>query len=530
LGYKDQPGGATAGVVRRSKVSSWRALWENDHQAGEGVSVASTDSKLDVVLQYAGYGWRVVPLEPRGKRPLLKEWQKAASSDEETILGWGEQFPDANWGVGLGEASGVIDIECDDPEAERQLGLLADGCFPVCPTFASSRGKHRIVLWRPGLPGGGSTHVGKIELRTGNGGKGAQSAFPPSIHKTGVQYAWLPGLSPSEVDVPELPDELFVKICNLAGESRVDDLTDRPKSERRRLYEQPVVPHGERNSTLYAEACALWNDQARLRPTDWFRSDESQAAVQRRLWAWNVASCKPPLDDAEVTRLCESAREFIRKQTAKEAEAEGRPIVDENTGQPLDWRLIIVDSEPPGYRLFSPHWEGPVLLSAGQFCSFQAVCREALNQRAAWVPTTLAKRWKDRKDSPSLPSLLVRSAEHEEAPAEIRRTDAIAERVVDYFQDQWVGTERDDTRQTPESIEKLPVKMADGSAWFVFATLWESLAKGQDKVTRNELSAVLRRMGCEDRTLGSGIRKRTVKWLSADAIASGGNHRRRNEV
>jgi hypothetical protein len=45
--------------------------------------------------------------------------------------------------------------------------------------------------------------VNGIEVRLG--GNAGQSVSPPSRHRSGVQYQWLPGMSPSDVDVARLP-------------------------------------------------------------------------------------------------------------------------------------------------------------------------------------------------------------------------------------------------------------------------------------------------------------------------------------
>ncbi len=152
---------------------------------------------LKTALSFAARGWQIVPLHnptptgcscgkiecgnSSGKHPRLPKWQDAATTDPATIRRWWTTWPLANIGVMLGPKSGIIDIECDSPEAEAELAPLLDGVNP--PTFRGARGLHRLFRWQEGLPDKAAYHVGAIEVRTGNA-KAAQSVFPPSVHRT----------------------------------------------------------------------------------------------------------------------------------------------------------------------------------------------------------------------------------------------------------------------------------------------------------------------------------------------------------
>ncbi len=185
---------------------------------------SSTDTSSDIrdrALRYAQSGWKVLPIASHEKRPVITRWQEQASCDPLVIADWWNHWPDANVGLLLGEGSGVIDIECDSPDAEEVLKTLFDGELPSTPTYKSTRGCHRLFEWTPELPFPGKAvfKIGpqkSLEIRTGNGGKGAQSLLPPSIHPTGAQYVWLPGLSPDDVTVGELPHTVLEKLA--AGE------------------------------------------------------------------------------------------------------------------------------------------------------------------------------------------------------------------------------------------------------------------------------------------------------------------------
>ena len=169
---------------------------------------------LSHALDYAARGWKVLPLRD-GKIPRLDQWQHKATTNEDVITSWWEENPADNCGVKLGPESNLIDIECDDEEAEQVLLSLFGEELPFCPTFAGRRGKHRLFQWRDDLPFPDKNNfkIGALEFRTGAGEKAAQSVFPPSIHPvTGEPYRWL--ISPDECYVPAIPDKVVAKLWN----------------------------------------------------------------------------------------------------------------------------------------------------------------------------------------------------------------------------------------------------------------------------------------------------------------------------
>jgi hypothetical protein len=163
-------------------------------------------------VHYARRGLRVLPLQPRGKVPVFEEWQERATSDPECVESIWERMPTANIGVAMGPGSGIVDFEADDPNAERALQELFDGEFPVCPTFRSSRGVHRLFCYSPRLPHKATHKIGKLDIKIGADGLGSQCVFPPSIHPDGPRYEWLPGLSLDDVDPPEIPETVLRKL------------------------------------------------------------------------------------------------------------------------------------------------------------------------------------------------------------------------------------------------------------------------------------------------------------------------------
>jgi len=262
---------------------------------------ADADRLVRAALEYAGYGWRVLPIQPASKRPFIKAWQRAATDQWKQITAWWDQWPAANVGVCLGEGSGILDLECDSPKAEQEYLALFDGDPPVTATYQGQRGKHRLFRWRNDLPGGAVVKLGDIEVRTGNGGKGAQSVFPPSIHPSGVLYQWL--VPPGDCPPAALPDAILARLWNLAG----DDLTPPAGEgggatpvERAAAYVGSIegCATGSRNQRGYRVACVLLRDFA-LSATD----------AWPILVAWNARN-QPPLDEAELRHCAASAEKY----------------------------------------------------------------------------------------------------------------------------------------------------------------------------------------------------------------------------
>jgi hypothetical protein len=74
----------------------------------------SSAEPLIFALRYAKRGWRVIPA-PRGmKHPTVKEWQKKATTDINTIIRWWTATPDANVCIATGRGSNLFGVDVDD--------------------------------------------------------------------------------------------------------------------------------------------------------------------------------------------------------------------------------------------------------------------------------------------------------------------------------------------------------------------------------------------------------------------------------
>lgn len=127
-----------------------------------------------------------------GKHARTKNGIKDASTDPAIILGWYERWPDSNVGIVTGEVAGIfvldIDVKNDGEEALAEL----EAKIGTLPATASVRtgggGRHLYFDYPEGGMRNSASQIGPgIDIR----GDGGFVVAPPSLHKSGNQYAWI---------------------------------------------------------------------------------------------------------------------------------------------------------------------------------------------------------------------------------------------------------------------------------------------------------------------------------------------------
>jgi len=198
-------------------------------------------SLKDAALEYAEWGWRVFPLAPRSKRPLIqgKDWKEYATDDEVQVAAWWSKTPDANIGLLCGQASGVVVLDIDqrgDKEGAAQIALLEKehGELPrtVCAATGGGGG-HMFFAWPEELSVGCPKPIKDCEIK----GEGGYVVLAPSVHPdTAALYEWQPGLRFDDENLAAMPEWLLELICRHvergpAPEVEPKDLTDFELSE-----------------------------------------------------------------------------------------------------------------------------------------------------------------------------------------------------------------------------------------------------------------------------------------------------------
>ncbi len=116
----------------------------------------------------------------------------------EQVARWFREKPHANVAIITGRVSGIVVADADGEEGVAELRRRG---LPKTPTARSGSGGLHAYLRHPGRPTGNRKLVGIGDLKA----DGGYVIAPPSRHVCGGRYEWLPGLSPWEVDLAEVP-------------------------------------------------------------------------------------------------------------------------------------------------------------------------------------------------------------------------------------------------------------------------------------------------------------------------------------
>jgi hypothetical protein len=243
--------------------------------------MALPKSKLpEEVRQAAAHGWRLLPVQARGKTPMVREWQKVATNELAQLERWAIQFPDCNWGIAMGEPSGIMAIDVDGAEGRASVAdLERQGLtLPATLTVTTGRtdgGEHHY--YRP--PSAVEIHndqSGKIGPHIDVRGTGGFVVCPPSVHASGKQYRFI---DPS-LPVSDLPswavERLTVRLPMPASTKRTGPQAV-GKSSRTNMLVSLAGTMNKRGVTL--------------------------EAIQAALLAENAAKCDPPLTEAKVRSI-----------------------------------------------------------------------------------------------------------------------------------------------------------------------------------------------------------------------------------
>ncbi|GIX28659.1 MAG: DNA replication protein [Burkholderiales bacterium] len=237
---------------------------------------------------YLARGWSVVPVEPRGKRPVVPwaEFQRRLPTEDE-LEAWFRHRGNSNLAIVTGAVSGLVVLDVDPRHGgEQSLAALEarHGGLPVTVEATTGGGGRHCYFSHPGglVPNRIAIASG-IDLR----GDGGVAVAPPSLHPSGRCYAWVPGRSPDEVPLAAIPPWLL-RLVLPAGPR-----TGHPIAHWRTLVREGVE-EGQRNNTIASLAGHLF----------WHGVDPQ--VVLELLLAWNRARCRPPLADDEVARVVES--------------------------------------------------------------------------------------------------------------------------------------------------------------------------------------------------------------------------------
>ncbi len=252
-------------------------------------------------LQYAARGWPVLPLhtpdaEGRcschkpdckdvGKHPRTLRGLKDASLDPVVITGWWRKWPNANVGLRTGARSGIVVLDVDAGTGGREtlVQLVAHyGPLPPTLTVETGGGGIHLVFAHPGVRV--TTQAGQLGPGLDVRGDGGYIVAPPSLHRSGRRYQWVPGTAEGRSPAP-LPPWIVGRAARPAGSSA-------------HLADEAPILEGQRNTTLTSLAGKLRHDGL------------SERAILAALLVVNEERCDPPLDEREVTKIAQSIARY----------------------------------------------------------------------------------------------------------------------------------------------------------------------------------------------------------------------------
>lgn len=225
------------------------------------------DAAVLYAERYAAMGWPVLPVQPRGKRPLNGQGIDHATTDVDRIRSWFKASPQANIGIRL-DAARLLAVDIDPRNGG---GLeLADELPATLTANTGGGGLHLLYRAQEGLQAPGKLRQGVDIKHRGF------IVCEPSVHPCGRAYAWRGWdvLGDASPDIAEAPADMF---SMPAG----DDAAQAEPSDDR-------ITAGGRNEFLSREAFKLR------------KSGLSVPEVTAVLRLKNLERCAPPLAEAEV--------------------------------------------------------------------------------------------------------------------------------------------------------------------------------------------------------------------------------------
>lgn len=262
------------------------------------MSASPLSSVVSAGIFYAEqYGFRILPVQKKGKRPILDNWTESASSDPDEVKRMLSRHK-GNIGVACGPGSNLAVIDVDLPHGEETLAKLEAelGKLPETLTQRTGGGGRQLFFRYPqgvtikNSAGENGKGLGvNVDVR----GDGGQCVLPPSIHPSGRTYAWITkGVPPADLPPawverlkakkPDRPQPRAATPTTRGGEmppyvqAAIDD----------ELVAAATAPQNTRNDTLNRAAFSIgqWAGSGYLCEEE-ARNRLYQAAVQSGLVA-----------------------------------------------------------------------------------------------------------------------------------------------------------------------------------------------------------------------------------------------------
>jgi len=209
---------------------------------------------LRAALRYAELGFRVFPVKPRGKEPLVKDWPNQATNDRKIIQEWWSKYSDANVAIVTGQYEHgffcVLDFdprnggdwfyEADEQKLPPTCSVITGGGYLDEETGVFYHGRHFYYLTRELIP------TKRLQDGVDLKGAGGYVVAPPSFHPNGNRYQWVEGEDLGLMPMNWLPSWAIYDAVGC--------------DEAKGLWRMnPPIPEGYRHNYIVSLAGVLWN-------------------------------------------------------------------------------------------------------------------------------------------------------------------------------------------------------------------------------------------------------------------------------
>jgi RecA-family ATPase len=233
---------------------------------------------MNEIIDFAlGRGLRVFPCNPANKRPIIRDWQSRATTDQTMIQQWLDSFPQAMYGTPTGDSLWVLDIDA------KNGGLL---------WLSENRSRLPSTL-QVSTPSGGFHFYFKGNVRN------SVSKIAPGVDTRGVGgYVVLPFSERADGAFYDLVDDQPIAEPGEWLNALVLGVNLDPAAVRLAHDPEARAISGTRNSALASLA-------GRYRAVG-LSADE----MLPLLLDVNARRCDPPLDEEEVAAIARSVSRY----------------------------------------------------------------------------------------------------------------------------------------------------------------------------------------------------------------------------
>ena len=250
----------------------------------------STNKSLKAAaLDYAAAGFRIFPMVPNGKKPLIKDNFKRATTDPKQIEKWWNWKPDANIGFPVGNGIVAIDLDVNHGDSTADgIGVYEEfvkehGEFPATAACRTPRGGlHLYYRINDAVTTSSNTVLG-IDI----GAKGHSMLLPPSVTEYG-QYKWE---GPSIIDgIADANDAVMEFLKARTGKKKKASSPVYQSNSSSNTFYAPgeIIQEGGRHAFLLSQLGKM------------MRAGLSDEIIRQRIYELNQTRCDPPQSEEEL--------------------------------------------------------------------------------------------------------------------------------------------------------------------------------------------------------------------------------------